>query len=181
MTAADPLRDAPPGDATAYLALGANLGDPLASLRSARRHLEDIARVVRASSLYRTEAVGGPAGQPPYLNAVVAVRLPPALREPQALLDACLRIERRHGRERRERWSARTLDVDVLDLGGRVVAEPGLQLPHPRMMDRPFVLAPLCEVAPGWTHPRSGVAACERLAQLDRSGIERTRLGWDAR
>ena len=181
MTSVDPGPDGGPADELAYLALGANLADRLASLRSARRHLEELAQVVRASSLYRTEPVGGPPGQPRYLNAVVAVRLPSHLVEPRTLLEACLRIERRHGRERRERWSARTLDVDVLDIGGRILDEPGLHLPHPRMMDRTFVLAPLCEVAPAWRHPRSGMGACERLAELDRGGIERTRLGWEPR
>ena len=165
----------------AYLALGANLGDPLATLRSARHRLDGLAEVVRASSLYRTEPVGGPAGQPPYLNAVLVVRLPAPLQEAHALLEACSRIEHEHGRERRQRWSARTLDVDILDFGGRMVDEPGLHLPHPRMMDRAFVLAPLCEVAPGWTHPRTGVSACDRLAELGRHGIARTALRWDPR
>lgn len=165
----------------AYLALGANLGDPLATLRSARARLAELGDLTRASSLYRTAPVGGPAGQPPYLNAVVALRLPMALQEPRTLLEACLSIEREHGRERRERWSARTLDLDVLDLGGRVLDDPGITLPHPRMMDRAFVLAPLCEVAPAWRHPRSGVAACARLADLDTSGIARTGLTWASR
>ena len=181
MTPPHPCEDSVARKGVAYLALGANMGDPLASLRSAKRRLERLAEPVGASSLYRTEPVGGPAGQPRYLNAVLVLRIPASLRDPRALLDVCLDIEREHGRVRRERWSARTLDVDVLDLDGRIVDESGLQLPHPRMMDRAFVLAPLCEVAPGWTHPRSGVAACARLSELDGSGIERTRLRWDPR
>jgi 2-amino-4-hydroxy-6-hydroxymethyldihydropteridine diphosphokinase len=71
------------------------------------------------------------------------------------------------------------LDLDLLALGTRVITSPELRLPHPRMMERAFVLAPLCEIAPGWRHPLSEERACEALAALDTSMLERTRIEWE--
>lgn len=163
----------------AYLALGSNLGEPLEQLRRALRELGGLGRVRGRSSLYRTAPVGGPPGQPPYLNAAVALEPDPEHAEPQALLAALLEIERRHGRERRQRWAARTLDLDLLAYGQQVLATPALTLPHPRMMERAFVLAPLCELEPGWRHPLSSERACEALERLGAFGVERTDLGWE--
>lgn len=165
----------------AIVALGGNLGDPAATLRSAARSLGSIALVERASSLYRTEPVGGAPGQPSYVNAVVLLRPYPLLDEPHALLAALLVIERVHGRVRRERWGARTLDLDLLDLEGTRLADEALTLPHPRMMDRPFVLAPLCELAPDWRHPATGELACDALARQGAEGVVRTELAWASR
>lgn len=164
----------------ALVALGSNLAGPPAQLRRAAEEIADLGRVVARSSLWRTAPVGGPGGQPDYLNAVLALEPAPALRDPPALLRALLALEARHGRRRRRRWAARTLDLDLLALGDRVLALPELELPHPRMMARAFVLAPLCEVAPGWRHPRTGEGACEALARLDSGGVERTDLPWGA-
>lgn len=166
------------GSETAYVALGGNLGDPLATMRSALGSLRGIGTVSARSSLYLTEPVGGEPGQPPYLNAVVALEPLPTLRDPRDLLAALMLIERLHGRIRRTRWGARTLDLDLLDAGGMRAQYAGVTIPHPRMMDRAFVLAPLCEVAPAWRHPATGESACEALERLGSAGVRRTTLAW---
>jgi 2-amino-4-hydroxy-6-hydroxymethyldihydropteridine diphosphokinase len=130
---------------TAYLGLGSNLGDRLVNLREAVRLLAErpgIA-VLRCSRVYETEAVGPP--QPAYLNAVVEVLTE---LEPRDLLGACLGVEEQMGRVRTERWGPRTIDLDVLTFGQRVVDEDGLSIPHPRMHERGFVLVPLRELDP---------------------------------
>jgi 2-amino-4-hydroxy-6-hydroxymethyldihydropteridine diphosphokinase len=160
------------------VALGSNLEDPLEQLRRAVRGLAELAVSVRLSSLYRTAPVGGPAGQPAFLNGVALLEPTPAWSRPEALLEALLAIERRQGRLRRERWGPRTLDLDLLAQGAERRQTPRLTLPHPRMMERAFVLAPLCELCPDWRHPHSGETACTALARLETSGVERTRLVW---
>lgn len=129
---------------TAYLALGANLGDRLANLQ---RAVDELAakpgiRVVRSSRVYETEPVGGPE-QPEYLNAVLEVE---ADLDPHALLAACLAVERAMGRVRTERWGPRPIDVDVITYGTETIDEPDLTVPHPRMHERGFVLVPLAEL-----------------------------------
>ena len=101
--------------------------------------------VVAVSPVYETSPVGGPEGQGPYLNVVVelATRL-----SPRELLEVAHRVEDAAGRERKERWGARTLDVDVLLVDDLTVDEPDLVVPHPRMWERRFVLAPLADLAP---------------------------------
>ena len=166
---------------SALVAVGSNLGVPLDQLRRAALALEALTLGSRWSSLYRTLPVGGPAGQPDYLNGVALLRLKPSWREPQALLERLLTIERQQGRERRVRWGPRTLDLDLLALGERVVTSPRLTLPHPRMMERAFVLAPLCELLPEWRHPESGERGCAALERLDAAGVRRTELPWRPR
>ena len=128
---------------TAYLALGSNLGDRLATLQRAVELLDarEGIRVVRSSRVFETDPVGPP--QPAYLNAVIEVATD---LEPRALLDAALAVEAELGRERLERWGPRTLDVDVLTYDEREVHEPDLEIPHPRMHERGFVLVPLGEL-----------------------------------
>ncbi len=128
---------------TAYLALGSNLGDRLEHLRKAVRRLgaTDGIEVVRSSRVFETEPVGPP--QPAYLNAVVEVRTTLTARE---LLEACRAVEDALGRVRTERWGPRTIDVDVLTFDEQTVDEPDLQIPHPRMHERGFVLVPLGEL-----------------------------------
>ena len=126
----------------AFVALGSNLGDRWAHLREAVAGLPD---VVAVSPVYETEAVGGPAGQPPYLNAVVELDTELS---PRRLLEVARRLEEEAGRVRAERWGPRTLDVDVLLVGDLVVDEPDLQVPHPRLWQRAFVLVPLADLAP---------------------------------
>ena len=125
-----------------FLGLGSNLGDRWATLRAAVAALPD---VVAVSPVYETDPVGGPPGQPPYLNLVVELDTD---RSPRDLLEEAHRLETAAGRVREERWGPRTLDVDVLLVGDLVVDEPDLVVPHPRMAERAFVLAPLADLAP---------------------------------
>jgi 2-amino-4-hydroxy-6-hydroxymethyldihydropteridine diphosphokinase len=151
----------------AYLGLGSNLGDRLATLQAAVDRLgrEPGIRVDASSRVWETAPVGGPA-QPDYLNAVI--RIDTDL-EPADLLAACLRVEAALGRVRTERWGPRTIDVDVLLYDERTVDEPDLQVPHPRLAERAFLLAPLLELAPDPVLPdgrRPG-----DLAPADVSGV----------
>jgi 2-amino-4-hydroxy-6-hydroxymethyldihydropteridine diphosphokinase len=135
----------------AYLALGSNLGDRAANLQSAVDGLAraDEIRVVALSRVYETAPVGGPA-QDDYLNAVVAIETD---LEPHDVLRVAHRLEDAAGRVRRERWGPRTLDVDVLLYDDVRVDDADLTVPHPRMWERGFVLAPLRDVAPDLVDP----------------------------
>jgi 2-amino-4-hydroxy-6-hydroxymethyldihydropteridine diphosphokinase len=133
----------------AFLGLGSNLGDRAGHLAAAVAATPDR---VAVSPVYETEPVGGPGGQGAYLNLVVELD---TARTPEALLALCHDLERAAGRVRTERWGPRTLDVDVLWVDGVTVDEPDLTVPHPRMWERGFVLAPLHDLAPdlvpaGW-------------------------------
>jgi 2-amino-4-hydroxy-6-hydroxymethyldihydropteridine diphosphokinase len=141
----------------AFLGLGSNLGDRWTHLREAVAALAP-EEVVAVSPVYETDPVGGPAGQPPYLNLVVELATE---RSPRALLEVARRLEEAGGRVRAERHGPRTLDVDVLLVGDLVVSEPDLVVPHPRMHERRFVLAPLADLAPelvpeGWEQSAAG-------------------------
>jgi 2-amino-4-hydroxy-6-hydroxymethyldihydropteridine diphosphokinase len=127
----------------AYLGLGSNLGDRRAHLRAAVAAIPD---VVAVSPVYETEPVGGPSGQSPYLNLVVQLDTDLS---PRDLLDLGRSLEEAAGRVRTERDGPRTLDVDVLLVGDITVHEPDLVVPHPRMWERRFVLAPLADLARG--------------------------------
>ncbi len=149
----------------AYLGIGSNLGDRWAHLRSAVAGLAVLDVDLVVSPVYETAPVGGPAGQGPYLNCVV--RLDTSL-EPRQLLRVARRLEEKASRIRLERWGPRTLDVDILLLEGFTSDEPDLVVPHPRMHERAFVLAPLEDLEPslvpaGW---RTRVAT-------DRDGLRR--------
>ncbi|MCR5889394.1 2-amino-4-hydroxy-6-hydroxymethyldihydropteridine diphosphokinase [Hymenobacter sp. J193] len=134
----------------AYLLLGSNLGDRAATLSQARQQLGETAgALVAASGLYET-APWGLAEQPAFLNQAVALR---TTLSPTELLAACLAAEQRAGRTRHVRWDARTLDVDILLFDDVVLDTPALQLPHPRLPERRFALAPLCEIAATVRHP----------------------------
>ena len=141
----------------AYVALGANLGDPVAQIRHALEALARLpaCRLLRASSLYRTAPVGI-RNQPDFINAVAALEttLPP-----QALLDALLAVEADFGRRRDYPNAPRTLDLDLLLYDDQTIDAPGLKLPHPRLHLRAFVLAPLLEIAPDCDIPGRGRAA----------------------
>jgi 2-amino-4-hydroxy-6-hydroxymethyldihydropteridine diphosphokinase len=126
----------------AFLGLGSNLGERRAHLAIAVAALPD---VVAVSPVYETEPVGGPAGQDPYLNLVVELETELS---PRGLLEVAQSLESAALRVRGERWGPRTLDVDVLLVGDLTVDEPDLVVPHPRMWERRFVLAPLADLAP---------------------------------
>jgi 2-amino-4-hydroxy-6-hydroxymethyldihydropteridine diphosphokinase len=132
----------------AYIAVGSNLGDRAGTIQAAVAQLRSIdsVEVVRCSQLIETDPVG-PGDQGAYLNGVVHVKT--AL-TPRELLETILHIETQHGRDRSSeiRWGARTLDLDLLIFGDTIIDEPGLEVPHPRMHERSFVLIPLCELVP---------------------------------
>jgi len=155
---------------TAYIALGANLGDPKATVLAAFAALANLpeSRVARCSSLYRTAPVGI-LSQPDFVNAVALLETTLA---PEALLDALLDIEARFGRIRRERNGPRTLDLDLLLYDDIELDLPRLTLPHPRLHLRAFVLLPLAEVAPDLAIPRRGSVAAW-LPAVANQGIVR--------
>jgi 2-amino-4-hydroxy-6-hydroxymethyldihydropteridine diphosphokinase len=131
----------------AFLALGSNLGEREQLLRDAVASIPDL---VAVSPVYETDPVGGPGGQGAFLNAVVELDTE---RSPRELLELCQRLEADAQRVRKERWGPRTLDVDVLLVGDLTVDEPDLEVPHPRMWERRFVLAPLADLAPDVVPP----------------------------
>lgn len=157
----------------AYLALGSNLGDRRRNLVGAIQHLyaQPGIEVISGSWVYETRPVGV-VGQPDFLNLVLAIR---TTLQPLDLLEACLKIEKEFGRERRERWGPRTLDIDVLLYGNAVLNNDRLTLPHPRMQERAFVLVPLAELSP---EIKIGEATATDLAKIvDQSGLTRA-IGW---
>ncbi len=160
-----------------YIALGSNLGDRAAHLIAARDAIDRLpdTRVRRCSRVFRTAPVG-PAGQDDYYNAVVEIE---TSLEPAALLNALLAIEQERGRQRRRRWGPRTLDLDVLLYGEATIDRPGLHVPHPRLTERAFVLAPLADLVPRLTPPGMASTVGELSDAVDRRGVEPIDLpGW---
>jgi 2-amino-4-hydroxy-6-hydroxymethyldihydropteridine diphosphokinase len=157
------------------IGLGANLGDRLATLKSAVRCLRELGELKGLSALYETAAVGPP--QPDFLNAAVLLE---TTLDPSALLNELLRIERLHGRERRERWGPRTLDLDLLFSPELVLDEPHLTLPHPELARRAFALAPLVDVLAGAAEPRSETLYRELLQRASHDGLRQveTKGSW---
>ncbi len=150
----------------AFVGLGANLGEPRRQLDTAVATLRAAGDVAGVSPLYATEPVGGPAGQPPYLNLVVELLTADS---PRRLLERCQALEAAAARVRTVRHGPRTLDADVLWVEGEEVSEPDLVVPHPRMWERRFVLAPLSDLAPDLVTPdllASARGAVERVGML---------------
>jgi 2-amino-4-hydroxy-6-hydroxymethyldihydropteridine diphosphokinase len=155
------------------IGLGSNLGDRTEHLRNGLLRLERIPlELLAVSSVWETEPVGTEFGSW-FLNMVVKFR---SDREPHGLLEDLLRIEREAGRQRLIRNGPRTLDLDLLTLGDLEVSCDRLQLPHPRMWSRRFVLAPLAEVAPELRHPLNGLTVHEQIARFEGAGSVR-RIG----
>lgn len=156
----------------AFVGLGGNLGDAAATLRSALQSLDQLpgTRLLRASRLYRTPAWGN-TEQPDFVNGAALLL---TTLDARALLDGLLGIERSFGRERRERWGPRVLDLDLLLHGDAIVDEPGLHVPHPHLTERAFVLLPLLEIDPDVIVPAYGLARAA-LATLAYEGIEAVR------
>ena len=151
---------------TAYVGLGSNLGDRAAHLADAVERLRrtPAVRVTALSSLLENLAIGGPAGSPPFLNAVVELR---TTLSPHALLQAMQAIEADLGRVRHERWGPRTIDLDLLLFGDRTIESTDLTVPHPLMHARRFVLQPLAEIAPTAFHPSSRTTVAALLERLN--------------
>lgn len=148
------------------IGLGANLGERQATLRSAVQALGKVGSLRAVSHLYETDPVGPP--QPCFLNAAVLLD---SVLTPHELLSQLLSIEHAHGRERRERWGPRTLDLDLLLSPDLVLAAANLTLPHPELTKRAFALVPLLDVFPTATDPRSLVAYRELLRSLSTEGL----------
>jgi len=160
-----------------YLALGANLGDRERNLSVALRRLEPLVRIEDVSSLYETDPV--PPGQPPYLN--VTCRAVTGL-QPRALLRHLREVEREIGRRGGERWGPRPIDIDLLLYGELVLDEDGVQLPHPEMAQRPFVLVPLAEIAQDVRHPVLGRTIGELAKDAGGLGVTLAAgRGWERR
>jgi len=154
----------------AYIAMGTNM--PFRMMIGIVLLREAVHEIRRAgiephqfSSVWRTEPWPPGADQPDYFNAVIAADVGEFA--PQELFAKLQSVERAFGRERRERWGPRTLDLDIVSMDGFEGEFGGLILPHPRVQERAFVLAPLAEIAPGWRHPRLGLTAAEMLAGLN--------------
>ena len=154
----------------AYIALGANLGDPAATVKAAFSALAELpqTRLVATSALYRSAPVGI-TEQPEFVNAVASVETTLA---PEALLDALLVIEQQFGRVRAEKNGPRTLDLDILLYGEQIIDTARLTLPHPRLHLRAFVLYPLADLAPTLDLPGRGLLAAW-LPAVANQGIER--------
>ena len=164
----------------AFIGLGSNRGDRLAQLRAA---LEAITRESgfvprKASRVYETDPVAPGFAQPRYLNAVVQVG---TLLSARSTLKKLLDIEDELGRIRGEQWTSREIDLDLLLYGDKVVEGPELQVPHPRLHERAFALAPLAEIAPGALHPALLMTASQLLAARpseERAGVRALTSRW---
>lgn len=152
------------------IALGSNLGDSKAILSSALNILATTESISlqKASSWYQTAPVGPP--QPDYLNgcAILETSI-----NPLELLEILLAVEAHFGRIRKERNGPRTLDLDILLFDDLILESPKLQIPHPRMTERAFVLVPLAEIAPNWQEPVSGKAIAQLVQKVDCSGVQK--------
>jgi len=157
-----------------FIAFGGNLGDPIATLRRALPMLNEcVGGIVRLSSLYETRALTlNGVIQPNYVNAVIEAW---SWKDPEDLLRELLRIERELGRDRSpdKRWEPRTIDLDLLFVGNAVLSTPPLNLPHPEIAKRDFVVTPLAEIAPEFNHPVLGKSMKELLLELSQSEAER--------
>lgn len=145
-----------------YLLSGSNLGDRMANMLRALEHIEQEAgEIVAQSRLYET-AAWGIESQAAFLNQVIEIRTALA---PRQLLERLLEIEKKMGRERKQKWGERLIDLDILYYTDQVINEPGMQIPHPHLQERRFTLVPLCELVPLLSHPVLGKTQQQLLAE----------------
>lgn len=152
----------------AYVAIGSNLGDPRARITEAFARLAtlDRTRLIARSRIYRSQPMG-PQDQPQFLNAVAGLL---TTVDARGLLDGLLAIEQAMGRRRAERWGPRVIDLDLIWIAGAPVVEPGLEVPHPGVRERNFVLYPLADIAPTLVIPGYG-RVCELKERVGGEGI----------
>ncbi|MFA7407240.1 MAG: 2-amino-4-hydroxy-6-hydroxymethyldihydropteridine diphosphokinase [Anaerolineaceae bacterium] len=150
-----------------YIALGTNIGDRALNLQTAKDWLSRKAIITRESSVYITPPWGY-ADQPDFLNQVIKVN---TRLGPRSLLRFLQRIERKMGRVKLILNGPRVIDLDILFYGDRVITSPNLQIPHPRMVGRAFVLVPLNEIAPDLVHSALGISVQQMLADVDTEGV----------
>ena len=150
----------------AYIGLGSNLGDRAKMIIHATMLIDDLPgiQVVKISQLIETSPVGGPPDQNDYLNGVAELICTVSARQ---LLDQLLKVETQMGRQRKEKWGPRCLDLDLLLFGDEIIDEPHLKVPHPLMQKRGFVMIPLCEIAPDLIHPVLGSTMRQILNMLE--------------
>lgn len=158
-----------------FIALGSNLADRLEHLHAGILSLETHPKIqdLQKSVVFETEPFGVTSAQGAYLNAAVKLETSLSANE---LLTVMLEIERLQGRERLERFGARTLDLDILLFGQEKILTPNLEIPHPRMLERAFVLAPLANIAPDLEIPGTDLTVRQALERLDLNGIRATEL-----
>ncbi len=158
-----------PAQSKSAIALGSNLGDSHSTLKQAIQTLAQTPAItlIAQSPWYCTKPIGPP--QPDYVNgcAIVETTL-----VPEQLLETLLDIENQFGRVRKERWGARTLDLDLILFDDVVMDTPTLQIPHPRMRERAFVLRPLTDIAPDWVDPITHHTIAQLLEQVDCSEVQ---------
>lgn len=145
-----------------YILSGSNLGDRAATLARALEQIEKQAGIIRAQSQLYETAAWGIEEQPPFLNQVLEIGTNLG---PEALLDCLLSIEKQLGRERKQKWGERLIDLDILYYGDLVEESPRLTVPHPYIPERRFTLVPLCELAPLLVHPVLGKTQLELLEE----------------
>ena len=151
------------------LSLGTNLGKRRQNLRRAVRALDREIAVTAVSPVYETEPWGEP-DQPDFLNICLAAT---TAQPPRQLLQSIKQIEQNLGREETYRWGPRLIDIDIIFYDEVVVAEAGLNIPHARLADRAFVLAPLADIAPDWVHPITGKTVVEMLNAVYSTAVHR--------
>jgi 2-amino-4-hydroxy-6-hydroxymethyldihydropteridine diphosphokinase len=151
------------------IALGSNLGNSIETLEKSLKILDRTPGITlkATSSWFKTKPVGPP--QPDYINGCALLEVK---QTPEELLVLLLAIELQFGRVRNERWQARTIDLDLLLYNDLILDSPNLQIPHPRMIERAFVLVPLAEIQSDRIEPRSGKTISELLKEVDCSGVE---------
>jgi 2-amino-4-hydroxy-6-hydroxymethyldihydropteridine diphosphokinase len=161
-------RDRSAVEERAAIALGSNLGDSANLLKMALAALSREEGIVLAhvSPLYQTVPVGPP--QPDFLNTCAILH---TTLSPSELLSRLLQVEQQFGRVRREHWGPRSLDLDLLLYGDRIIEQPDLQVPHPRMRDRAFVLVPLADIASDWVEPITQQTVASLLRRIDPVGV----------
>lgn len=157
------------------LGLGTNLGNRLGNLRQAARAIEeDIGPILRASEVFETEP-WGVTDQPHFLNACLCLDID-GESDPEALLASLKAIERRMGRKETIRWGARLIDIDILLIGDRIYESLALRIPHLHLSERSFVLTPLIQILPGWSHPLTG-KSLEEMSEALKDDPSPLRIG----